>query len=687
MLIESILPPSSSNPIEADDIAAKGGVEPSRFNNRLTGEQVLALGDLDEQLALTDLAVAIDSGLKSSLPYLCESVEGILEKNPGLRSRLLTSLLSETAADLLAKPKPGQFLIVAANATDGYSPKNLNDTAGYEVADRAITLRHSALRQANTGFAQPVLETYNTDVYVSEERWKKGALQMLRLRSQSMGHGDVFDLENELQAQTLASSEKCIQGAEKILTQQMAHLILNMPDNTRPGFLEFQRRIRSGIKYKFGVGAAIIGESFAHDKPEDRLHLREAYSKATSVARSIQSKEPGVNVFSVENFSKILGQISQERDSLIAEGNTITLKNGKSWKIFDSKLGSQGENIYTINPDVLRSIRKNDLQSDDEITIARIRRYLKHINVIDSPMFYTASEIQGSVGMRGNPQKTLATHLDQASKVGDLITNKLPLNRNDLNVVKKVLLQDPRDPVYTSRAAFHAKALEMPNKVYLNIDALDLGLEVVNEYELSLQRLQREIDSGNDLSAILPRFMLTAGDSITLKMRNFRDKVQQILLSDGIPNDQIANFLGGDEETVVINADCFLNQSSKFDSERFDTLLAMIRLQIHGRVIALTSFDSADPLVMSSVDKKLKHLNNMSELDIGTTKSKSIEKGFISKTQLFGQEINEAKKLLQSLGSDGFIIQKNQDGEWVMLDINGKERKVEEVEKRVAEIE
>ncbi len=673
------------------DINESGINDPSEFNNHFAKQEILGVEELDDTLELATITKLLEEWIESGTPGVIENVEDRIKSNPELKERILTLLQTETSAKLLIEPEPNQIIGVVSNASK-FVPKTLNDNLGTTKTDLLIKERHRQLASSATGLGTPISETFNSDVISIDADWQYGLEMQLRREFPNLSTSDFEQLYKNKVHDALANMlDGTGQGMTSYLWQIVTPLVTKEPSS---GVLKIHTMLKAGDGFRFAMGVAQIDEPFS-ENPDDLLNKKEGNSKASCASRLAQinannaketRQKPEVEIFSVEEFKNNLDAISALREGLISQGNTLMLSDGVELKLFDSAKNSDGKILYRMNPNIIRAIRKNKLKSDDYETVQKVSEYLKRTNVIDSPMYYTASELFGEVRMRGGEDKKLAAHLRQVLEVADRLENDEPLKLKDWPVLKNALKKDPRDPVFSSRSEFHAKALEMQNKVYITVDVLDLGIDVVLDYEQILQKLQYEISGGNNLEMVLARYLLTAGDNITLKMRQFREDVQQTLIKEGIPADQIANFLGGDEETIVFDAKKFINKDGTFNDERLDQVLVKLRNSINARVIAVPSLGA--PEDKQSLDNKLKHLRTMSALDVGTDISKNYEEMIRRLVSHYGVDEVQKFPLIKMFGFNNFSCKRDpQQNEWYLVNQYGEKFSLDFVSARLNEID
>ena len=183
----------------------------------------------------------------------------------------------------------------------------------------------------------------------------------------------------------------------------------------------------------------------------------------------------------------------------------------------------------------------------------------------------------------------------------------------------------------------------MDSAAYISLDVLDLGVDLLLEYESLLQ--DEELDkakNNQEKIQIFNKLSLEAGDQTTKKLRDFRDNVAEVCDKFGLKKDLIVAEVGGDELTLVVN-------SKDISEEKLQELLFALKQKTNTRVIK-TVVGETDKNVSpgsSEEDKVKEHLKAIKRAETGAGIAKDIEEA-VRKLNLILQTHGEeavAKKI------------------------------------------
>lgn len=352
---------------------------------------------------------------------------------------------------------------------------------------------------------------------------------------------------------------------------------------------------KSGFKMNYGV-AEVEGDSM-----KDKLLSLDHSLETGRMARQ-NHKDYGAE-YSEKSIETELESIKDLREKIIGiHGNTITDTEGNNFEIFVKK----GDKVF-LNADVLRDVRKGKFKTKDKQVLDDVVVYVKKLNILDVIKPFTMdeiSEVEKSVDIAHD----LAEKLKKGEKLDD----------DEVKVVSKMLRSEEKDRAYTSKSEFHKRATAMTECAYVSLDVLDLGVDLLLEYEDILQDIdkesgQKKIDKFNEL-------VLSAGDKTTEKLREFRQKVAEVYKEFGFDGDLITGEVGGDELTLAID-------TSKMSEEKLDEFLFALKEKTNTRVIKTVVAKSEKNVSPGSNHQKLieSHLQALKRAEVGAAIAKDIE--------------------------------------------------------------
>lgn len=316
---------------------------------------------------------------------------------------------------------------------------------------------------------------------------------------------------------------------------------------------------KGGFKMNYGL-SEVEG-----DRIEDKLLGLDHSLQTSRMAR--EKKDKNDNAYGAEydkdRILTELGSIENLRGEIIDGGNSITDKDGNEFKLFIEKDGK-----FVLNKEVLRDVRKGKFvvkDDKDDVLLRAVSLYIKKLNILDVIKPFTYDEVS-----KVN-KKIRAIH-DVAKKISD----GKELTDAEKKLAVSALRSEEKDPAYTSKTEFHKRATAITEGVYVSLDVLDLGVDLLLEYENILQDIdkksgQKKIDEFNKCS-------LSAGDKTTDKLMDFRKKVAAIYKKFGFKDDLVTAEVGGDELTLAIDI-------RGMSEEKLDEFLFELKRETNTRVI------------------------------------------------------------------------------------------------------
>lgn len=362
---------------------------------------------------------------------------------------------------------------------------------------------------------------------------------------------------------------------------------------------------KKGFRMTFGISDEIVGSD-----PKDKVLGLTQSLQASRMAREADSGYGAE--YSKEKILNELKEIKTLREGMV--DSVITDKDGYRFKVF-----SQENGRLVLNKDLLRDVRKGKFEAQDDEANNKILRavslYIKKLNLLDAVKPFVLKEIDGA-----------AKNAEERKRLAFKIRAGESLDEEDRKKATKMLRSDEKDsiekePNYTSKSEFSKKAIDMDECAYVSLDVLDLGVDLLLEYE----RILQEVDAVEDDKKMekFNEMALGAGDKTTEKLREFREEVANICRNLGVSEGLIVGDVGGDELTLAID-------TSKVDEETMDKLLSALKSskKINSRVIKTVVAKSEKKEFFPDDNHKKKveaHLHAIKRAERGATIAKDIE--------------------------------------------------------------
>jgi len=162
---------------------------------------------------------------------------------------------------------------------------------------------------------------------------------------------------------------------------------------------------------------------------------------------------------------------------------TVAIKEGLKGKT----LPYHGERLQLfdgehLNRDILRAVRKNSynekLGPEDIKTLNEVNKYFQRVNSLDYVKHFTGDEVGGQ------GQKVA----DTAALIKQLESDK-PLSKEAADAIQDTLTKGTPQDGAATEAEFFAKAATVHDRVVLNADIKDMGLDLFAGYEDSLDKI------------------------------------------------------------------------------------------------------------------------------------------------------------------------------------------------------
>ena len=564
------------------------------------GEEVLEGGASDEKaVAEVYSAESIEKIEKLSRD---ENVMKVVER---LRSgaemseeenELLGGMIGRlNGANVYNKLNAGDVVVVFIVPSGGVlSIKNMNDNIfGPQKTDEIIAERRILMSQ--------FLNEANVDVL--EQDFKTGVCKI--------GEGGDGSKLQEIMESVCKRVDKEME--EFICCAVDEEIGVETDEEKKSVLAEFKSTIkRSGYRVTYGM--AEVGEG-GKKSEGDMSHIELSLAQGTqSALLARREKEKYGAGFENESVMREFGEINDLRKKIMDELGEGQMhdKSGVGFKVFREEGG-----LFVMNGDVMRAVRKGKfkLREQDEAKFGPILRdleqYVRRINVLDIMKPFTHEEISGEVNIRDR-EEGFKARMEEQGALSARIRSGEKLNEEEVERVADLLENASKNEFCTSSEKFHSEVLDIKDCTYIALDRLDLGVDLLREFE----KLQQQVVKG-DVS--LEEASVRAGDSVTVAMRKMRkdafDKFNEVL-----PGEDFLTLVGGDELTLAINND-------KVSADQVDELIFKLHEQTNSRVITTVFSESVRKSEGDDKKTKLEHLDAIKRTEKGADISKKIEEG------------------------------------------------------------
>lgn len=369
-----------------------------------------------------------------------------------------------------------------------------------------------------------------------------------------------------------------------------------------------QKNPSSGYRMTFGVSEVREANDGGF------THIEEAVAESLAGAKLARRTVDIGSSFSKEDAEASVRRVIEIRESIGLQD--LSDAEGRVYPIFEIRPDGGGKTVSVMNLDLIREVRKGTFKPLDHAKqrelFESVKEYLEAINVLDVTKPYLHEEIAG--GKVAGTEQTIRGQMEQTS----VLTHRLregSISAEERKRVATLLKQDGKDRACTSTPEFHKKALEISRCSYISLDVLDVGPELLQEYELLLQRVANDRLEYEAAQRI-------AGDATTEKMRSFRRQVTEAYRALSNGEDPIMS-VGGDE--IVLAMD-----TAKVTDE-FMLKLRQIKLSDRegGSVRVVKTAVGTGERVTESEGRETRmkeHLEAIKRAERGTTMAKEIEK-------------------------------------------------------------
>ncbi len=488
---------------------------------------------------------------------------------------------------LFNQVRPGQAVIATlAPSGDAFSIKNFNDNLfGMQRTDDIIIERRNILSNS----------------------LKEAGLEEL---SQSFKDGyftlpaDQVDTEEKRRAvmERLAGVMTKANADITAFIASVAEREAAMPGNARREALRaFQEELKTSGGYRGSFGMALAGEAAGEG---DYTYIEKAVGDALKGAKLGREHPSYGQEFTAASPERIL-EFARELREALSEKKEIVDANGRSFVIFEML----ADGTKQLNLDVIRDVRKGKfkpLNADQAETLRDIRDYMERINILDVLKPYTHEELSGSPVY--GTDETLSVQVTETNTLVDKLRAGGALVPEDRERIAGRIKQEGKDRTCTSSIEFHSRALDIPNCTYLNMDVLDVGPKLLQEFDRLLQQVER-----GDMS--FAEASLIAGDETTRNMREFRAKITEAY----------RNLTGGETPLMLVGGDeaAIAMDSSLVD----DAFLMELRRATNSRVVETVVAGSERRSSGDDTQIRREHLAAQKLAEQGSELAKNIESG------------------------------------------------------------
>lgn len=537
-----------------------------------------------------ELAKEIDK-MESGAEFSRQQLAGVLERQNW--GKIFTGL-----------KKGDKVLSFLVPGADFLSIKNLNDVIlGPQITNKVIAEKRKVIERE--------LKKVDANVSALQSDYK---IEVVKISEDSNIDADALEeISSVIDKEMTEFMEKIV---DEIMSQEEDKNKIKTLEEFKNNLLGKSEKTkgRGGFKMNYGL-SEVQG-----DKMEDKLVSLNHSLEMSRMAR--QNSESYGTEYNEENIETELDDIKDLREKIISEyGNKITDNEGNEFEIFIKK----GEK-FSLNPDVLRDVRKDKFETQDKKVLGDIAFYVKKLNILDVIKPFTMEDVS-------KVEKDIKTAYD----LSDKIKKGEDLGKKERKVAAEMLRSEEKDRAYTSKSEFNKRAVAMEECAYISLDVLDLGVDQLLEYESTLQDLDKL--SGQEKMNKFNEASMSAGDLTTEKLRDFRKKVAQVYKKFGFKDDLIPGEVGGDELVLAVDI-------SKMSEEKLEEFLFVLKEKTNSRVIKTVVAKSEKSVSSESDQQELveAHLQALKRAETGAAIAKDIEAAVRKLNLLLKREGEQAVK-------------------------------------------
>lgn len=578
----------STEPKKAPELS--GEKLPGKFNGEIlpsTAEADAMLQNISAELGM-EIEPKIDQSaierVKNSLDRanLVEALENGAELSESDRERLGGMIKERGWFGMFKDLKAGDSMAYFSSPGGEFSVKNLNTLFGEQVTDSVIDSRKKILNELMTQSGHEALS----------EDYRSASFKLSKT-------GETTP-EEDMNAISSALNERM-----KVVINSAIESQLSEGGTDTGKFTRMKELLEpDGEGYRINFGTSVVGDAQSETDKSNIIQVLAECAQTAQLSRRLSKDSYGSAYDRESVVDEIKGEngINELGDKLLEK--SITDKIGIKYNIFTEKDGKR-----VMNRDLLRLTRKGEFKPEDSDadTFKMVQQYVRRINLVDLVKPFTAKEAVGG---------EISERIDKMSKfvekneAGKYVL-KADLSQADREQLSAELKTDQKDGTYDAPEFFHKKASELKDCVYINIDVLDLGVDLLLEYEQLIQEVGEDETKLREAS-------LTAGDKITENMRAVRAKALEVFkkyFPDADPIDRV----GGDEIALAIE--------DKGDQKVFEEFMLALQNETGTRVVKTVVGGSERHSEDDKNDELLSdHLTAIKRAENGSEMCKKIEK-------------------------------------------------------------
>lgn len=514
------------------------------------------------------------------------------------------------------------------------SIKNLNDNVfDPSVSDSIIEAKRNKIRDKFAALF-PGENLLRTDYKIEVARIPSGA---------EFSQDDLEKMMAEVDAEMV---EKIEELAAEFLKKD------DLTEKKRAGVDKFLKQLRGedggkkGFRMNYGITQVEGSDS------KDKIL---AVNNAVGTARTARpDSESYGGEYSEEATLAELGSIKELKDEIIEKGNSIADIDGNSFSIFTNNPdGSQ-----SFNRDLLRDVRKGKFKpaAGQEGILKQLVIYTKKLNILDFVKPFVYEDLQ-----------TAESNIKEAQGLAGKLREGESLADSERQKIKEILNSDERAPDFTSRMEFDRRATDMAKAAYISMDVLDLGVDLLLEYEQEVEKINNNKNlSESEKIQKFNEASLRAGDKTTDRLKTFWKKVEEVCADEKYnlkgAEGLVAGLVGGDELTLVVEIG---DGKGKMSEELVRELIFALKDKTNSRVIetVVANSNRDNTGTTDKMDLAKAHLEAMTRSADGAAILKDIEEVARKLTRVLGNsdsaKVSEAENKLKEF--DGlFVIEEGQ---------------------------
>lgn len=373
--------------------------------------------------------------------------------------------------------------------------KRMNDEVlGQRLNDDLIRARDEKVREV---FAKHGLTVVDQNYKVTTVASEKPAAELGQVIKAALADLDV-EMKAVLKAQLDIGKQYWTAARDKAVKSNSADDIQSADKHLKNiGQMLGEVVTRDNFQYDMQIGAADLkgGKKASYG---DIVDAEMNATKAALMARDVPGSEDArARVYDAEGFHQFCVDTIAMRKELA--GKVLTVQG-----VPKQVLKADG----TLDEDVLRAVRKNKIPSaGQEETLKLVDRYFKRVNALDYFAPYKGDEIE----LQGEKVK-------HARELLAALESDRHLSKEQSAEIEQLLAGSAAQSGTASEAQFYNKAAKLHDRIVLNADIKDMGVDLWKDYEKQM--------AGVAGGADVRQSSVSAADNIVEFKRNAREKFQ-----------------------------------------------------------------------------------------------------------------------------------------------------------------